>query len=120
MSCSRKFSIFFLAFLSIGFISSSVLADCGDQPVKPELPDGKTATMDELVATSNAVKSFIAEADAYLDCSEKEIASEEFQALDDKQQNQKKKEVKALLKSRNNIADDFNKEVGAYKKANPE
>ena len=48
-----------------------------DAPTSIRIPDGATATKDELVATQKAVKDFIAEMDTYLEC----IVEEEKLAL---------------------------------------
>jgi hypothetical protein len=108
-----------LAVLSLVLMSSTVLADCGSLPGAPDIPNGAGASMDELVASSQAVKAFIASADAYLDCREAAMATEEFMAQDKKVINAAKKEIDSLIDARNDIGDQFNKEVGAYKKANP-
>lgn len=37
-------------------------------PARPEIPDGSSATMDEMVSAQQALKSFIAAGNTYLDC----------------------------------------------------
>lgn len=120
MKRSKQLFIGCITILAGCATSSFSLADCGEKPIIPELPDGKTATMDMLVETSNAVKTFISSADTYLDCGEKEVLTDEFKALETMVQEERKKELRDLLKERNSIAEDFNNEVAAYKKAHPE
>lgn len=118
MPTYTKLYLTFLSAVTAIFISSVSIADCGAAPAKPALLDGKTASMEALVATSKAVNAFIANADTYLDCKEAVTLTEAFQAEDKKVKKAAKKEIKALLKQRNNIGAAFNKQVAAYKKAN--
>ena len=108
-----------LAIVSLAFMSSTALGDCGSLPAKPDIPNGAGASMDELVTASQAVKAFIASADVYLDCQEAAMATEEFLAQDKNIIKAAKKEISSLIDARNDIGDQFNKEVGAFKKANP-
>lgn len=43
-----------------------------DYPEKPELPDGNTATKEDMVAAQAAVKGFLSAVDEYLNCIEQE------------------------------------------------
>ena len=99
--------------------SVAVAQDCGEVPARPELVDGASSTMDQMVANSEAVKGYIADADAYLDCREAYIVTEEFQALEEGDQQAYRAANKTVLDSRNSISEDFNAEVSAYKEANP-
>ncbi|MFA5548537.1 MAG: hypothetical protein WDA10_08370 [Porticoccaceae bacterium] len=119
MSCShniRKALIFSAAFC----LGSTVMAnECGEPPAAPPLVDGATATMEAVVANSDEVKVYIADADKYLDCREAAIATEGFTALDKSAQDEYRAANKTVLDARNAIGEDFNKEVAAFKKANP-
>lgn len=106
------------AFVSL--LSTATLADCGDVPAEPEILDGATATMDQLVANSKSVNAYIAEMDTYLDCREAGMQTEEFAALSKTVRKATKKEVKNLTERRNEIGPRFNAEVQAYKKHHPE
>ena len=76
--------------------------------------------MDDLVANSQTVKSYIEVADAHLDCTAeyrttiayKGLPSDEKDVIDDQRSN--------LLEERNSIGDDFNAEVAAFQEANPQ
>ena len=103
-----------------GFTSGSLFADCGSAPNSPEIPDGATASMEELVGASKAVKAFIANADIYLDCREAAMNSEEYKNLAEEEKNAWIEDVSLLTKSRNAIGDNFNAQVSAYKEANPQ
>lgn len=105
--------------LTIGM--SAVNADnCGIAPSKPKLLKGKHATSEALIANSKEVKDFVAQVDTYLDCREAEMVTEAFQLEDKKVKKAADKEVRALLKQRNAIGDAFNKQVKAFRKANPD
>ena len=107
--------------LTLAFASAPAFSnDCGAVPTTPELIKGAAATMEELVANSQSVKAYIAEADAYLDCNESFVKSEPFTALAPEEK-QKVLDVNSkLLNDRNVIGEKFNEEVVAYKAANPQ
>ena len=48
------------------------LALACDYPERPTLPDGGTASKEEMIAAQAAVKAFLASVDEYLECIEKE------------------------------------------------
>lgn len=116
-NCNKKSLL--LAFCCAGVMSAGVFADCGTPPEEPQIPDGASASFDELIAASKVVKAYIAGVDGYLDCREALMATDEFKAQGENIINAAKEEVSTLTKHRNDIGDNFNKEVGAYKKANP-
>ncbi len=43
-----------------------------EYPERPTLPDGSTASKEEMIAAQTAVKAFLASVDEYLDCIEQE------------------------------------------------
>ena len=54
------------------FLSLPAHALACDYPEKPQLPDGNTATKDDMIAAQGAVKSFLGAVDEYLGCIEQE------------------------------------------------
>ena len=58
-----------IAFGSLLFFSTSLALAC-DYPARPSIPDGATASKDELLAAKNNVQDFIAKVDDYLTCIE--------------------------------------------------
>lgn len=107
--------------LALVATSSLTLADtCGTAPSAPTLPDGSKATMDELVASSQDVKTYIAAADTFLDCRDAFGKGEEFKTLAPEKQAELINHSKEILDVRNAIGDAFNAEVAKYKAANPE
>ncbi|MFA5630753.1 MAG: hypothetical protein WC997_04500 [Porticoccaceae bacterium] len=106
--------------LALGAFAGSALAsDCGNPPQEPEIIDGATATMEDLVANSESVKTYISEADSYLDCREGIVKSDAFKEMSKDDQKAFQNANSDVLKSRNNIGEKFNAEVADYKKANP-
>lgn len=98
-------------------LSVSAFAAC-EQPSMVTIPDdGKTATMDELLAVQANVKAYMSEMENYLAC-----INEELEAGGDDAPAQ----FKALMVTRHNaavtemetVAATFNEKVAAYKAAN--
>lgn len=101
------------------FLASSMALAC-DYPARPHLPDGASATKDDLLAAKNAVQGFIGAVDEYLVCIEEEdeaVAAEtgeqstEEKARRNELMNQKfdaANEEKAL------VGEQFNQEIRAY------
>lgn len=112
-----------LAVMALGFAWGGTPAradECGPVPEAPAVVDGKTATMDELVANSQAVKAFIAAADDWLDCNEAFVQSDAFKKLSTAEQQRRLDLNSRLLDERNAIGDRFNEQVAAWKEAHPE
>ena len=59
------------AVVSIAFVLPAVSIAC-EYPERPDLPDGGTATKDDMIAAQKSVKEFLANVDGYLMCIEKE------------------------------------------------
>lgn len=53
-----------------------------EYPERPTLPDGSTASKDEMIAAQSAVKAFLASVDEYLNCIEQE-EKDAIAAMDD-------------------------------------
>lgn len=83
-------------------------------PRQPEIPNGRTATEEELVAAQQAMKAYLAEGDEYIGCITKveqswgEEASEEQKAIIVLFNNKVVDDMQA-------VADLFNAAVRAYK-----
>ena len=89
------------------------IAECS-QPSAPALPDGATSDLETMVAGQQAVKAYVAETEAYLDCltAEGEAAAEEEtpeeQLARIEQHNKAVDEMEA-------VAAEFNEEIREYK-----
>lgn len=106
--------------LFLGISATAMANDCGTAPSEPGVIDGASASMEELVENSEAVKDFIDEADAYLDCYTAYTKTAEFEQLADDAKQELIDTTNAVLEARNAIGSEFNEQVQAYKEANPE
>lgn len=90
--------------------------DCGEAPTEPVLVDGSSASMEQLIANSAEVNIFIEQADVFLDCQE---ALYKKGSLPRSTKEKLTELVKAVTTSRNEIGDNFNEQVAAYRAVNP-
>ena len=106
-----------LALLLLTTTLSSLAEAACEYPAAIQIPDGKSATSEEIAATATTIKKFIADTDAYLACMDADEA-----ALPIEQQTP---EVKSLHAKRHNAAVDameatanqFNTQLRAFKAA---
>jgi hypothetical protein len=102
------------------FVSANAaLADCS-KPDMPTLPDGASASMEEMVAGQKAVKAFMADSGAYLECLDKKAA--DFKAPADETEEAKAARETAHVNTYNTavdeqekIANGFNAAIKAFK-----
>ena len=112
-----------LALLSL-VASPIALADHCTGPDAPTLPDGATASMDDMLAGQKAVKAFQADAIAYRGCLEghmdklKEAASEGDDSAGGKYEAMTE-QYNASVSAEDTLAADFNTAIRSYKAANP-
>jgi len=105
-----------VAILAGGFASVSVACD---YPALVAVPEGSSATIDQMVAAQQSVRTYMEAMDVYLTCVNDELAA----AGDDAPE-----EFKAIMVSRHNaaveemeaIAASFNEQIAAFREANPE
>lgn len=104
-----------LAVLASGLASAGFACD---YPALVQVPDGASATIDQMVAAQESVKTYMADMDAYLTCVNEELAA----AGDDAPE-----EFKSIMVSRHNaavtemeaVAASFNEQIAAFREANP-
>lgn len=108
------------ALFLVAFSSFALANECGEIPVAPSIVEGVTASVDDLVANSEAVKSYIEVADAYLDCTAEYRRTSEYRRLAPEDKEVIENLAGGLLEERNAIGDDFNAEVAAFQEANPQ
>lgn len=121
MNNTIKLALFGLAFSS----AASFAQDC-TAPAIPSLPDGATATLEEMLAGQKAVKDFQAENTAYRTCLEPQITAAEMAASGDSPGPELVEALKVLTDDYNasvskeeELATSFNTELREYKEANP-
>ena len=102
-------------FVSLAMILTANLAvaECS-RPTAPTLPDGATSDLETMVEGQKAVKAFVADIEAYLDCLNKEgeaVAEEEAP----EQQLARIQEHNSAVDDMEKVAADFNTEIREYK-----
>ncbi len=109
------------AFLSCCLVAAGAAGGAAaacENPPMVAVPDGKTATMDQLLQAQADVKTYMASMEAYLACLNEELTSAGEDAP---------AEFKSLMVTRHNtavsemeaVAQAFNEQVRAYREANP-
>jgi hypothetical protein len=103
-----------LAASSLAFAATA----CDNPALSVTIPDGKTATFEQMLAAQNEIKTYQAAMNDFVACLDTEI---------DAQGEETPAEIKSLLVTRHddavaemeNVANAFNEQVKAYKAANP-
>lgn len=105
--------------LAILFAAQSALA-C-DYPQRIDVPDGATASKDDMIAGQKSVKSYMASMEEYLTCIEADEAQSVL-GLGDIEEGAKRqredmfnKKYNAAVEEMNLVAEEFNLQVRAYK-----
>ena len=108
-----------LAIVSLMF--STPLALACDYPQRVKIPNGATATKDEMIAGQRAVKDYMASMDEYLACIEKE-EKDTLATLPELTDEEREVRASTLVKRHNAAVEEmelvaarFNEEVRAYK-----
>lgn len=114
-----KFAIIGLALGS----TVSLAQDC-ETPSMPELPDGASATMEQMLEGQKAVKAFQASLMEYLKCLEPQLTAAQTAAeagTEGAADNYKKLEetYNTGVSMEEEVAGQFNTEIREYKAANP-
>lgn len=107
--------------ISVAILLTAQSALACDYPQRTDVPDGVSASKDEMIAGQKGIKSYIASMEEYLAC----IEAEEAQAilrLGDVDENVKRqradmfnKKYNAAVEEMNLVAEEFNVQVRAYK-----
>lgn len=114
----KKLILFVFSF-SLMFIAQSALA-C-EYPTRVLVPNGNTATKDEMVVGQRGVKKYVADMEIYLTCiiEEEKAARDEVGAMEADQEQDREdllnKKYNAAVDEMERLAAQFNSEVQAYK-----
>lgn len=110
--------------ISIAMIFAAQGAIACDYPQRIDVPNGATATKDDMIAGQKGVKTYMASMEEYLAC----IEADEAQAVlglgnvneDTKRQREDmfNKKYNAAVEEMNLVAEEFNVQVRAYKDRN--
>ncbi|RZV39255.1 MAG: hypothetical protein EX272_00995 [Chromatiales bacterium] len=110
------------AAVALLFAAQSALA-C-DYPQRVSVPDGATASKEDMIAGQRGVKSYMASMEEYLSCIEADEAQRVLGLgdVDDKTKRQQEetfnKKYNAAVEEMNLVAEEFNMQVRAYKDRN--
>ena len=98
----------------LALLAGSLLyAEC-PYPAEVDVPEGDTATEEEMVAGQKIVKQYMADMESYLDCIDEEDA-ELGKDKTDEQQKMHVQRYNAAVDAMENVAAQFNSQVKAYK-----
>ena len=107
--------------LSISLIFSAQSALACEYPDRVLVPNGKTATKEEMVAGQRGVKKYVADMEIYLDCivEEEKTARDAMGDMEADQEQEREdmlnKKYNAAVDEMERLAAQFNAEVQAYK-----
>lgn len=111
------------ALVALTFMAQNSLA-C-DYPKRVDVPDGATATKDEMIAGQRDVKSYIGDMETYLACIEAEEAQAMLASGDEGEEGDEEarlqreemfnKKYNAAVEEMNLVAEEFNVQVRVYK-----
>lgn len=105
--------------IALAFSAQAALA-C-DYPERVQVPNGASATKEEMLAAQNSVKTYVADMEAYLDCilEEEKAARAAIEDLTPEVEQQREdmltKKYNAAVDEMETVAARFNDEVQAYK-----
>ena len=108
-----------IAFAATLLLGSSLALAC-DYPERPHVPDGATASKDELLAAKNGVQEYLAAVDEYLQCIElaEQAAVEALDELDAETLQARDKALGKKFDAANEekalVGEQFNQQVRAY------
>ena len=110
-----------LAFTTTLFLASSLALAC-DYPDRPSMPDGSTASKEELLTAKANVQAYVSAVDEYLTCIETE-ENETIAALDNPSQEELQrrneminKKFDAANEEKAMVGEQFNQQIRAYNK----
>jgi hypothetical protein len=112
--------------LTAALLVGPAFADCVAPKEEVKIPNGSTATMDEMLAAKHAIKDNDDAVKGYADCLKNELDAK-LAAGGDKMKDEEKQKINLDYANRQNAAvdklqklgDQFNAEVRAYKAAHP-
>ena len=115
-----------LALIGLALGSTVSIAEECTAPSMPSLPDGATASLEQMLAGQQAVKAYQASNTEYRTCLEPQVSAAEVAAAGDspgpelqESLKQLNEEYNASVSNEEELAAQFNTQLKAYKAANP-
>lgn len=111
-----------IAGIALGSMSALALAadQCGEAPAAPAIPEGATASLEELAGAAEQVNQYGELSDTYLDCVESFTRKRAFKKLSSDEQAAINEKFNTAAASHNATLDAFQAELEAFRAANPE
>src|SRR5437764_3312427 len=116
------FAIALTAALTVALTAAPAYADCPYPAAPDKLPDGSSATLEEMVAGQKAVKAYDKAINDYVACIDRELVAPITKAGDHLKPQQKAdmqhveaQKHNAAIDQLQNIADRFNEQVKVFK-----
>jgi hypothetical protein len=110
--------------LGTALAAAPAYAACNFPKAPDKIPDGNSATLDDMLAAQKAVKQFDADVGAYQTCLEKEL-NDGLAAAPSLTEEQKKERQKIVVQKQNAAADEvtslaarLNEQIRVYKEKN--
>lgn len=106
---------------SVSFLFGAQIAFACDYPTRVLVPNGSTATKEEMVEGQRGVKKYVADMEVYLECivAEEKTARTKMGDLEPEQEQEREdmlnKKYNAAVDEMERLAAQFNSEVKAYK-----
>jgi hypothetical protein len=121
-----RLALCLVALGTVGAVPASYAA-CSYPKAPSQIPDGKTASKDEMIAAQSQVKQFLADMDVYLKCVDEENPpapagtqlTEAQKKAQDAQERVRVQKHNAAVADEEAIADRFNTQRKAYNEAHP-
>ena len=115
MKSIKSITFVLLLIWSLGY-AQFALSDCLYPKMKMYIPNGSTATMEEMVAAQTNFKAYKADMDAYLGCLDNELSkiSEDFEGYADIKSHSDSK-YNAAVEQLQEAAEEWNQAVRGYK-----
>ena len=114
------------ALLTVSLLTFPVSATIAcDAPATPVLPDGESASLEDMIAAQTEVKAFQASNADYLACVDEQMATEQ-NLVDEGEEDAQERyalaaaDYNAAVSREEQVAADFNAAIRAYKAANPD
>lgn len=103
----------FAALLVCGLLAGNAAFGC-DYPRSPAVPNGETATQEEMLEAQQRVRAYVAAAEAYLACLESAEADPE-NPLPQQQAEINVKRYNAMVEEMHRVSDEYNVAVRIFK-----
>ena len=115
MKSIKSITFVLLLIWSLGY-AQFALSDCLYPKMKMDIPNGSTATMEEMVAAQNNFNGYNADMNAYLECLDDELSkiSEDFEGYADIKSHSDSK-YNAAVEQLQEAAEEWNQAVRGYK-----